>query len=73
VSGFRTLGMIWAFDVATDRPNFSRQMFTEGLARGVLLRPIGNTVYFMPPYVIDAGEFQFLVDATLAAIDACAA
>jgi adenosylmethionine-8-amino-7-oxononanoate aminotransferase len=31
----------------------------------VLLRPIGNTVYFMPPYVIDADEIALLTRATL--------
>ena len=29
-------------------------VYRHALARGVLLRPIGNVVYFMPPYVIDA-------------------
>ena len=28
------------------------------LERGVLLRPLGNVVYFMPPYVIDEEEID---------------
>jgi len=34
-----------------------------------LLRPIGNTVYFMPPYVVQDAEFALLVEAGLAIVD----
>jgi adenosylmethionine-8-amino-7-oxononanoate aminotransferase len=33
------------------------------------LRPMGNTVYFMPPYVICEDEMQLLVTRTLKVID----
>jgi len=66
VRGFRHLGMIWAFEVATAERDFARRAFELALSRGVLLRPIGNTVYFMPPYVISDGEFGQLVDAGVA-------
>jgi adenosylmethionine-8-amino-7-oxononanoate aminotransferase len=69
VSNYRQLGMIWAFDVSTTLPDFAKRIFAAGLARGVLVRPIGNTIYFMPPYVIDDAEFSLLVRETLAAID----
>ena len=36
----------------------------------MLLRPIGNTVYFMPPYVVDDAQFALLVDAGLAIVQA---
>jgi len=64
VRNFRTLGMIWAFEVDTPRPDFARRVFTEALGRELLLRPIGNTVYFMPPYVIDEPAITHLVEAT---------
>jgi len=74
VRNFRTLGMIWAFEVADTQAGFSRRLFEAGLARGVLLRPIGgtagSTVYFMPPYVISAEEMDWLVSNTLAALEA---
>ena len=38
-------------------PTSRRRAFALALERGVLLRPIGNTVYFMPPYVIDDAQF----------------
>jgi adenosylmethionine-8-amino-7-oxononanoate aminotransferase len=39
------------------------------LERGVLLRPIGNTVYFMPPYIVDDDEFGLLADTGLAIVE----
>lgn len=69
VRSYRQLGMIWAFDVNAAPADFAKRMFAAGLARGVLVRPIGNTIYFMPPYVIDDATFVMLVAATLAAID----
>ena len=72
VRDFRHLGMIWAFEVDTGDPAFATRAFELALARGVLLRPIGNTVYFMPPYVIDEAEFGALVDAGLAIVNAFA-
>ncbi len=65
VKNYRKLGMIWAFEVENVSPTFAREFFTRALAHGVLLRPIGNTVYFMPPYVIKDAEFALLVDTTL--------
>ena len=61
VQHFRQRGIIIAFDVATPRPDFARWFFAEALARELLLRPIGRTVYFMPPYVVSDAEFALLV------------
>lgn len=66
----RQRGMIAAFDVATDDPGFSRRFYRAALDRGILLRPIGNTVYFMPPYVITAEQCEFLVDRATQALAA---
>lgn len=69
----RNQGMIWAFDVAIEDPalaaSFAQRMHGAALRRGVLLRPIGTTVYFMPPYVIDDGEMRHLVQASGDALD----
>ena len=72
VKNFRHLGMIWAFDIASDKPAFAREFFSVALKHGVLLRPIGKTVYFMPPYVVKEDEFAWLVKQTIATIDAVA-
>jgi len=70
VSHFRQRGMIWAFDVVDAPADFSRRFFTECLQREVLLRPIGNVVYFMPPYVLEEADSAFLAQQTLAALNA---
>jgi len=65
VKGFRHRGMIWAFEVETPRADFARWCFAQGLAREVLLRPLGRTVYFMPPYIVSDDEFALLAASTL--------
>ena len=65
VEHLRNTGMIWAFDVVNAPADFSRRFYEEALAHGLLLRPIGNTVYFMPPYVISDGEIEWLAAQTL--------
>ena len=62
VRNFRNTGMIWAFEAATEDPAFPRKFYQQALASELLLRPIGNTVYFMPPYVIDDSEATLLVE-----------
>lgn len=69
VRHFRHCGMIWAFDVETDRPDFAQAFFQAMLEEGVLLRPIGRTVYFMPPYILAPEEMQHLAAATLRTLD----
>ena len=64
----RHQGMIFAFDVVTKNANFSKTCYAAAMQQGLLLRPIGNTVYFMPPYVISEEEIDAMVGATLAAI-----
>jgi adenosylmethionine---8-amino-7-oxononanoate aminotransferase len=60
IEHWRQQGMILAFDIkpkSLKSPNsFSREMFSAGLKEGVLIRPIGNTIYVMPPYILSAEE-----------------
>lgn len=69
VRNWRNTGMIWAFEVVSPHRDFARQCFALGLENGLLLRPIGNTVYFMPPYVIGEAEMELLVKGTLRIVD----
>jgi adenosylmethionine-8-amino-7-oxononanoate aminotransferase len=69
VKNFRNTGMIWAFEVDTEDAAFARKFYRAALANELLLRPINNTVYFMPPYVISEGEIDMLVARTLEIID----
>jgi adenosylmethionine---8-amino-7-oxononanoate aminotransferase len=66
VRNFRHLGMIWAFEVHTKQTNFSKTFYMAALAAGLLVRPIGNTVYLMPPYVISHTEMEFIANTLLA-------
>ncbi len=69
VHEWRRLGMIWAFEVATDNPAFAQQAFELAMRHHALLRPIGNTVYFMPTYATDDEAFAVLVGAGTAIAD----
>ena len=69
VRNFRQRGMIWAFEVDTGRADFTRWCFAEAMARGLLLRPIGRTVYFMPPYIVTDDEFALLAARTAEILD----
>ncbi|MGB9355454.1 MAG: aminotransferase class III-fold pyridoxal phosphate-dependent enzyme, partial [Azonexus sp.] len=68
VKHLRQRGMIAAFDVATDDPHFSRRFYRAALEREALIRPIGNTVYLMPPYIVGDEEIAHLGATTLGAL-----
>ncbi len=70
VRNLRQRGMILAFDVDGASAGFSRRFFTEALARELLLRPIGNTVYTMPPYILSDAEIDHLARQTAATLEA---
>ncbi|MDD2885217.1 MAG: adenosylmethionine--8-amino-7-oxononanoate transaminase [Dechloromonas sp.] len=69
VRHLRQRGMIAAFDVATDDPYFSRKFYRAALDHGALLRPIGNTVYLMPPYIVDDAQIAQLATAINSALN----
>lgn len=60
IENFRQKGTILAFDVKNAPSNFARDFFKKSLELEILVRPIGNTVYIMPPYVISHDEVDFL-------------
>ena len=60
----RQRGMITAFEVDNKNPQFARDCYAVALRHGLLLRPIANTVYWMPPYCLNAAEIDHLVQAT---------
>ncbi|MDP2964377.1 MAG: adenosylmethionine--8-amino-7-oxononanoate transaminase [Sulfurimicrobium sp.] len=69
VKNFRHTGMIWAFEVESRTPHFSRAFYQQALQHELLLRPMGNTVYFMPPYIISHEEIDLLIARTLKIVD----
>lgn len=71
VRNFRQRGMIWAFEVESARRDFAHWCFAQALERELLLRPIGNTVYWMPPYILESADAKLLAERTLEIV-ACA-
>ena len=63
VRHIRQRGMIVAFDVATEDPQFARRFYRAALQREALIRPLGNTVYLMPPYIVDDADISHLMTA----------
>ena len=63
VTHLRQRGMILAFDVADAPPRFAEAFHLAARAHELLIRPIGHTVYLMPPYLIDDAAAAFLADA----------
>ncbi len=45
------------------------KVYQHALERGALLRPLGNVIYFMPPYIIDEAQIQLLADIASEGID----
>lgn len=78
VADVRQRGMILAIEMVRDKarrepyPWQERRglrVYRHGLEQGALLRPLGNVVYWMPPYVIDEEQIAWIGELTAAAID----
>jgi len=65
VAHFRHRGMIWAFDVPDAPPGFSLDFHRRALSKGLFLRPMGASVYLMPPYVVEEAELALMATALL--------
>ena len=73
IQHWRQQGMILAFDIkpkSLKNPNsFSREMFSASLKEGVLIRPISNTIYVMPPYILSAEDAMQMGTSVQRALD----
>ncbi len=69
IKNFRNYGMIWAFEVDSPHADFAQRCFMLALQQELLLRPMGHTVYFMPPYIISEAEMDMLVARTFNIIE----
>ncbi|MDP4151395.1 MAG: adenosylmethionine--8-amino-7-oxononanoate transaminase [Bacteroidota bacterium] len=69
VRNLRTLGTVLAFELNAGKDEYTNtvgiKLTAESLQKGVYLRPLGNTVYIMPPYCITEMEldqvYEFLI------------
>jgi adenosylmethionine-8-amino-7-oxononanoate aminotransferase len=78
VAEVRQTGMILAIEMVADgktRRPFAAQdrrglrAYRHALAQGVVLRPLGDILYWMPPYCIDEEGLQHLAAVTLGALN----
>lgn len=66
----RQCGMIAAVELQgyDVKERIGLKVYKFGLAHGVLLRPLGNIIYFMPPYIITNEEIDTMMDTAYEAI-----
>ncbi|CAA6821112.1 MAG: Adenosylmethionine-8-amino-7-oxononanoate aminotransferase (EC, partial [uncultured Sulfurovum sp.] len=70
VKEIRQTGMIAAVELKgyTSQERIGLKVYQYGLDNGVLLRPLGHIVYFMPPYIITNKEIDKMIDTAYEAI-----
>ena len=66
----RHRGMIWAFDVRAEHApgRFAEAFHLAGRRHELLIRPIGRTVYLLPPYVLDETLSRWLAERVQATL-----
>lgn len=73
VMNIRQTGTIAALDIVTDETGYlshlAPNLYKFFLKRGLLLRPLGNTLYILPPYCIQEEELQELYNGIESALD----
>ena len=67
VRNLRHQGMVFAFDlVGFEGKRKGLEVFNKGLGKGLLLRPLGNTIYLMPPYVLTKEQANYIIESLVA-------
>ena len=78
VAEIRQCGMILAVELVKDRASRAPwpwqerrglRFYRHALEHGALLRPLGTTVYFMPPYILTGEEVKLMSQTAIAAIN----
>lgn len=74
VKNVRQQGTILAFDVLTNQADgyfndIKDQLYTGFLKERIILRPLGNTIYIMPPYCITKSELEHVYKGILKVLD----
>jgi adenosylmethionine-8-amino-7-oxononanoate aminotransferase len=65
VEHLRQRGLILAFDVKNAPERFAEKFHLAARRHELLIRPIGHTVYLMPPYLIGPATASFLANAVM--------
>lgn len=69
VAHVRQRGTILAFDLPAAPADFAERFHLAGRARKLLIRPIGRTVYLMPPYLLTPPIAAWLAAAVTGTLD----
>ncbi len=72
VRASRQCGVIYALDLQVDTSrygNFRDKVFAFFMERGIYLRPLGATVYLLPPYITTAAELDRLYEGIEALLE----
>lgn len=68
----RIKGVIFALELDTKMERYGElrnQLYTHFMERGVALRPLGNTIYILPPFVTSDEQLDTIYKATEEALD----
>jgi adenosylmethionine-8-amino-7-oxononanoate aminotransferase len=70
VKGVRQTGMVAAVELQGYAPEqrIGLKVYEYALSKGVLLRPLGPVVYFMPPYIISTEELEHVIRTAYEAV-----
>ena len=70
VASIRQTGMICVVELKGYEPQerVGVKIHAYGLKHGVLLRPLGHVLYFMPPYIISDAEIDMMMDVAYEAV-----
>lgn len=78
VGEFRQIGMIAALELVENKETkktfdwekrVGYNIYRIALKKGLLLRPLGNVLYFMPPYIINENDTEFMITKAIEAIN----
>lgn len=65
VGAARVIGAVVAVEIASGGgylADVGQRLYAEFIRRGILLRPLGSVLYFMPPYVVAESEVEWVLD-----------
>lgn len=72
----RVLGVIFAMEIKTDETesyygSFRNKLYNFFIDKGIILRPVGNIVYVLPPYVISDNQLEKIYQIIEEALTEC--
>ena len=74
VQNIRTLGVILAFEIKRENAesyygDFRNKLYAFFIENGIILRPVGNTIYVLPPYITTNEQLEIIYKTIEKALD----